>query len=114
MKDDTQRFNALFKLLDNCLTPDRARLQHAISKMAERAKKDQPIDKMQHDIEAQIGVSQMTVKRRLALIGDISYPPLPISERKEEIKEAISKHQVVVIAGETGSGKTTQLPQNLS
>ena len=111
MKDDTQRFSALFELLDNCLTADRARLQHAISKMAERVKKDQPVDEMQRDIEAKIDASQMVVQRRLASIGDISYPPLPVSERKDEIKEAISQHQVVVIAGETGSGKTTQLPK---
>ncbi len=42
----------------------------------------------------------------------ISYPKnLPISEKVAEIKEMIAKHQVVVIAGETGSGKTTQLPK---
>jgi ATP-dependent helicase HrpA len=43
---------------------------------------------------------------------DISFPPeLPVAERREEIAEAIAGHQVVVIAGETGSGKTTQLPK---
>ncbi|WP_143965436.1 ATP-dependent RNA helicase HrpA [Gordonia zhaorongruii] len=42
----------------------------------------------------------------------ISYPPeLPVSARREDIAEAIRDHQVVVIAGETGSGKTTQLPK---
>ena len=42
----------------------------------------------------------------------LSYPPeLPITSRKDEIVEAIRKHQVVVIAGETGSGKTTQIPK---
>ncbi|MGO3328164.1 ATP-dependent RNA helicase HrpA [Gordonia sp. (in: high G+C Gram-positive bacteria)] len=42
----------------------------------------------------------------------ITYPPeLPVSACREEITEAISDHQVVVIAGETGSGKTTQLPK---
>ena len=42
----------------------------------------------------------------------ISYPPeLPVSERREEIAAAIRDHQVVVVAGETGSGKTTQLPK---
>ena len=42
----------------------------------------------------------------------LSYPPeLPITPRKDEIVEAIRKHQVVVIAGETGSGKTTQIPK---
>jgi len=40
------------------------------------------------------------------------YPPeLPISARKDEIVEAIGNHRVVVIAGDTGSGKTTQLPK---
>src|SRR5690606_6154072 len=41
----------------------------------------------------------------------ISYPPLPVSEHKDELIEAIQQHQVVIIAGETGSGKTTQLPK---
>ncbi len=42
----------------------------------------------------------------------IRYPPeLPVSQRKDEIAEAIRDHQVVIIAGETGSGKTTQIPK---
>ena len=42
----------------------------------------------------------------------ISYPEqLPVSERREDIKRALNKHQVLVVAGETGSGKTTQLPK---
>ena len=42
----------------------------------------------------------------------IKFPDeLPVCERREEIREAISQHQVVIIAGETGSGKTTQIPK---
>jgi ATP-dependent RNA helicase HrpA len=42
----------------------------------------------------------------------ISYPEeLPVSQRREEISRAIREHQVVIVAGETGSGKTTQLPK---
>jgi ATP-dependent helicase HrpA len=42
----------------------------------------------------------------------VSFPPeLPVSQRKDEIAAAIRDHQVVVVAGETGSGKTTQLPK---
>src|SRR5689334_16917631 len=42
----------------------------------------------------------------------VSYPPdLPVSQRKDEILAAIRDHQVVIVAGETGSGKTTQLPK---
>ncbi|MBF4160209.1 ATP-dependent RNA helicase HrpA [Nocardioides sp. CBS4Y-1] len=42
---------------------------------------------------------------------EITYPDLPVSQRKDDIAEAIRDHQVVVVAGETGSGKTTQLPK---
>src|SRR6516162_10282329 len=42
----------------------------------------------------------------------VSYPPdLPVSQRRDEIAAAIRDHQVVIVAGETGSGKTTQLPK---
>ena len=42
----------------------------------------------------------------------ITYPPeLPVSQRKDDIAAAIRDHQVVIVAGETGSGKTTQLPK---
>ena len=45
-------------------------------------------------------------------IPDIEFPAdLPVAERREEIARAIRDHQVVVVAGETGSGKTTQLPK---
>src|SRR5579859_4391258 len=43
---------------------------------------------------------------------EVSYPPeLPVSQRKDEIAAAIRDHQVVIVAGESGSGKTTQLPK---
>lgn len=51
-------------------------------------------------------------EHRRALVPAISYPEqLPVSAAKDEIAAAIRDHQVVVIAGETGSGKTTQLPK---
>ena len=49
---------------------------------------------------------------RRAAMPPITYPPeLPVSQRKDEIARAIRDHQVVIVAGETGSGKTTQLPK---
>ena len=52
------------------------------------------------------------VPAREIRIEDISFPDdLPIAERREEIARAIAAHQVVIVAGETGSGKTTQLPK---
>ncbi|HVT69332.1 MAG TPA: ATP-dependent RNA helicase HrpA [Trebonia sp.] len=51
--------------------------------------------------------------REAALAGlSIGYPEeLPVSQRKDDIAAAIRDHQVVIVAGETGSGKTTQLPK---
>ncbi|MGH8940011.1 MAG: helicase-related protein, partial [Actinomycetes bacterium] len=52
------------------------------------------------------------VARRQAAVPQIRYPPaLPVSRRKDELAAAIREHQVVIVAGETGSGKTTQIPK---
>lgn len=59
----------------------------------------------------QIAAAQAVVAARHAAIPAITYPDLPVSERRQEIADAIRANQVVVIAGETGSGKTTQLPK---
>lgn len=49
---------------------------------------------------------------REAARPEITYPDnLPVSQKKQDILEAIQDHQVVIVAGETGSGKTTQLPK---
>ena len=52
------------------------------------------------------------VERRRGLVPELRFPEeLPVSARRSEIADAIRDHQVVVIAGETGSGKTTQIPK---
>ena len=48
---------------------------------------------------------------RAAAIPVIEFPDLPVSARRDEITRAIRDHQVVIVSGETGSGKTTQLPK---
>nr|WP_276310710.1 ATP-dependent RNA helicase HrpA [Alteromonas sediminis] len=50
-------------------------------------------------------------KIRSVNVPECEYPALPVSDRKEDIVQAIKANQVVIIAGETGSGKTTQLPK---
>ena len=51
-------------------------------------------------------------RSRANAVPPITFPEaLPVSARREEIAEAIAKHQVVIVSGETGSGKTTQLPK---
>jgi ATP-dependent helicase HrpA len=57
-------------------------------------------------------LSEELVAARAAAVPKITYPEdLPVSQRRAEIAAAIRDHQVVVVAGETGSGKTTQLPK---
>ncbi len=55
--------------------------------------------------------AQARYARRLAAVPEVTYPDLPVSARREDLLAAIRDHQVVVVAGETGSGKTTQLPK---
>ena len=57
-------------------------------------------------------LSAEEVARRAALVPRVDYPEqLPVSARRDDIAAAIRDHQVVIVAGETGSGKTTQLPK---
>ncbi|UMB72027.1 ATP-dependent RNA helicase HrpA [Mycobacterium paraterrae] len=59
----------------------------------------------------QIAAARAVLVARQAAVPAISFPDLPISARRQEIADVIQANQVVVIAGETGSGKTTQLPK---
>jgi ATP-dependent helicase HrpA len=64
------------------------------------------------EIALDIAKSLMQAEARANHNATIHYPEiLPVSQKKDEIAEAISQHQVVIIAGETGSGKTTQIPK---
>jgi ATP-dependent helicase HrpA len=63
-------------------------------------------------LAAEVEKSALRRTQRLANLPRPSYPPdLPVSARKDDIARAIAGHQVVVLCGETGSGKTTQLPK---
>jgi ATP-dependent helicase HrpA len=62
-------------------------------------------------ISEQLTAAEALVATRVAAVPTITYPDLPVSDRRDEIAKAIAEHQVVVVAGETGSGKTTQLPK---
>ena len=62
-------------------------------------------------LAAEVERAEALVARRLAAVPEISYPDLPVSAVRADLAAAIRDHQVVVLAGETGSGKTTQLPK---
>jgi ATP-dependent helicase HrpA len=63
-------------------------------------------------IAADVATAEARIARRRAAVPALSYPDeLPVSQRRDDIATALRDAQVVVVAGETGSGKTTQLPK---
>ncbi len=63
-------------------------------------------------LEALVVAAETRVARRRAAVPALTYPPeLPVCARRDDLLATISAHQVVIVAGETGSGKTTQLPK---
>ncbi|MFH9672845.1 ATP-dependent RNA helicase HrpA [Streptomyces sp. NPDC017405] len=64
------------------------------------------------EIETEIGRAAERMAERRSRVPAVTYPEqLPVSQKKDEIADAIRDHQVVIVAGETGSGKTTQIPK---
>jgi ATP-dependent helicase HrpA len=65
-------------------------------------------------IAEDVAAAEERIARRRAAVPVVTYPEeLPVSQRRDDIAAALQNSQVVVVAGETGSGKTTQLPKIL-
>ncbi len=109
---DADAIAELKRLLPECLLPDQVRLgaQLARGLQAARAGRRRALPVARWLARAR--ASAQTRQRRAELARRVGYPDeLPITARKEEIVAAVREHPVVVVAGETGSGKTTQLPK---
>ncbi|MFI0483587.1 ATP-dependent RNA helicase HrpA [Actinomadura sp. 9N215] len=64
------------------------------------------------EITAEVDAAERRVERRRLGVPAITYPAqLPVAQKKDDILAAVRDHQVVIVAGETGSGKTTQIPK---
>lgn len=98
--------------LEQCLIRDRDAFRARLRGLRRRAASGQPFDQGLAKLWQAVCESQALVERRLAQAPRIDYPPeLPVSERRDEVAELIAANQVVVLCGETGSGKSTQLPK---
>ncbi|MGV6808045.1 MAG: ATP-dependent RNA helicase HrpA, partial [bacterium] len=98
--------------LQQCLISHRPEFSRLLGQIKRRVGDNKPADKLIKKLSDQIEQSCSIVAARKALIPEINYPDeLPIADRRDEIADMIRNHQVVVVAGETGSGKTTQLPK---
>ncbi|MFV2175451.1 ATP-dependent RNA helicase HrpA [Actinomadura sp. LOL_016] len=90
---------------------DRSRLRRRIDG-GEKIKDAGRRAKAAEEIAAEVAAAERRVERRRAAVPAITYPAeLPVAQKKDDILEAVRDHQVVIVAGETGSGKTTQIPK---
>jgi ATP-dependent helicase HrpA len=90
---------------------DEARLRRRIAGLA-KVRRPEVAAAAAEQIASQIDAAATRVAARRAAVPTLTYPEqLPVSQKKDEILAAIRNHQVVIVAGETGSGKTTQLPK---
>ncbi|WP_122556351.1 ATP-dependent RNA helicase HrpA [Pseudomonas viridiflava] len=107
MTDESPSIDQLLKNLDQAMIGDRHRLRrqlHELRKKPDEAKLAQWV--------ARVHASCAQVTSRRESVPTVRYDDnLPIAAKRDEIKDALLKHQVLIIAGETGSGKTTQLPK---
>ena len=102
----------LFAELATCMLFERRLLSKRLHGLSHRLRQGKPIDKSLSEIAKRIQHSSAQYLQRKARVPKLVYPEaLPISAKRQEISQAIASNQVVIVAGETGSGKTTQIPK---
>ncbi len=102
----------LWEELPNVMLKDQWPLKNKLRQLQKRSRQGKLADKDYETLVERIHRSVQERELRLQSRPDIVYPEnLPIIEFRSTITEAIQQHQVVIVAGETGSGKTTQLPK---
>jgi ATP-dependent helicase HrpA len=103
--------------LQACMLADRFPLRRKMQELrvlqkSGEEKSQAKVQRLMSEIAQKLHTSQKKYQQRLATLPKPEYPlELPVSGRKDEISAAIMKNQVVIVCGETGSGKTTQLPK---
>ncbi|MER7677227.1 ATP-dependent RNA helicase HrpA [Streptomyces sp. NPDC096934] len=79
---------------------------------ARRIRKPEARSAVFAEIDAEVTRAETRMAERRSRVPAVTYPEqLPVSQKKTDIADAIRDHQVVIVAGETGSGKTTQIPK---
>jgi len=106
--------DSLYKLIANGMFRDQFRFRRRFTQLQNKNNQKNQSEHAEKwaRLERDIQASVLLRAERLASLPVPTFPEnLPVSERRDEISAAIKNHQVVIIAGETGSGKTTQLPK---
>ncbi|WP_404377989.1 ATP-dependent RNA helicase HrpA [Vreelandella aquamarina] len=111
-QDNALSLTALTESLSHVMLRDQERLSRRVAGLRRRQRENKPIDRGLSEVQREVDKAKQLLAQREALRVMLDYPAeLPVVERREDILAAIRDHQVVVVAGETGSGKTTQLPK---
>ena len=98
--------------LNNCMGQSRFGFARQIATLKSRLKDKKSIDKSLEKLQGLIVDSLQLASDRTFPAEKITFDDsLPVSGKRDEIAKAISENQVVIVAGETGSGKTTQIPK---
>ncbi|MGR6874646.1 ATP-dependent RNA helicase HrpA [Pseudomonas sp. HK3] len=102
----------LEQLISQSMIQQRFGFSRQLSQIKARLKTKQPVDQLIEKLQNQLIKSCERAGLRGANLAPIEYDDsLPISQKRNDISDAIRDNQVVVVAGETGSGKTTQIPK---
>jgi len=100
------------KEIDTCMLIDRHGFRQRLKTLKRRRSQGQPFDQGVERLREQVSASTALAARRRQNLPTPNFPAeLPISEKREEIAALIEKNQVIILCGETGSGKSTQLPK---
>ena len=106
-----ERIKQLAQQLPSCLNQDRHACKQQLDRLRNEFQKGKnPADQLAA-LSARIERSVALRNKRLANVPALNFPDLPVTGKKDEIAKLIGDNQVVVVCGETGSGKTTQLPK---
>ncbi|MEJ2045224.1 MAG: ATP-dependent RNA helicase HrpA [Reinekea sp.] len=98
--------------LSQCLAKDHHFLRTRVQKIQSLQAAGKNTSRLQQVVSDVMEKSKQSVQQRQASVPDVKLvADLPVCEHETAIRQAIRDHQVVVIAGETGSGKTTQIPK---
>ncbi len=126
IKTQSVDFSNFLQALSSCMLRDRHGLRRKLNELKAIEKSNQKSSnqtslneqltqkkqRLFQEITQKINASQQQFLLRQQQLPKPEYPlELPVSSRRKEIAEAIKQHQVVIVCGETGSGKTTQLPK---
>ncbi|OAI10288.1 ATP-dependent helicase [Methylomonas lenta] len=104
-------FKQLAKNLNHCMHIDRHALKRQLDRLRSDAGKGKDVAGALQQLAGKIDRSSSRCNQRRASVPVINYPDLPVSGKKDDIAELIKNNQVTIVCGETGSGKTTQLPK---